>query len=203
MERTRDIKRQTDLRNIAVGIEMYRDQHGEFPFPTRNNLPLTDHNFPYNVYARAPKLSPALESYISSIPQDPKKNNFVDIVVGSDANVYVEKILKPGDYYYQLGQKNGVKYGVAALIAKPETADGANYVLLDRNFQSNFSKDGVGLEIFWSNESLKTVKTIADMNFCETIEKVKTKAEEQAATKTNKHCKYSSPEQLYYILRIE
>lgn len=152
-------------------------------------------------FGSANELMPALQEYLSNIPQDPQKNNFVDITV--EDMRYVNAVLKPGQYFYQLGQKNGIQFGVAVLVAKPETADGANYVLLDRNFTRNISADGVGLELFWSNEPLKTIKTIADMNFCETIEKVKTKAEEQAASKNNKHCKYTDESQLFYIQRIE
>ena len=31
MARTRDLKRQVDLRNIAAVIEMYKNEHGELP----------------------------------------------------------------------------------------------------------------------------------------------------------------------------
>ena len=34
MARTRDLKRQADLRNVAVAIEMYRENKGELPLET-------------------------------------------------------------------------------------------------------------------------------------------------------------------------
>jgi Tfp pilus assembly protein PilE len=36
MARTRDLKRQTDLRNVAAAIEMYKGVHGSYPLRVMN-----------------------------------------------------------------------------------------------------------------------------------------------------------------------
>ena len=36
MARTRDLKRQADLRNIAAAIEMYKEVHGTYPLRVMN-----------------------------------------------------------------------------------------------------------------------------------------------------------------------
>lgn len=45
MARTRDMKRQADLRNIAAAIEMYRGEIGEWPLLTMYDLPQNRENY--------------------------------------------------------------------------------------------------------------------------------------------------------------
>lgn len=73
MAKTRDLKRQADLRNIAAAIEMYRNTYGEFPNPQGtfdSQKPIAR-----NIY----RLTPYLENYLSSIPTDPQKNSLICI----------------------------------------------------------------------------------------------------------------------------
>lgn len=42
LERTRDLKRQVDLRNIAMAIESYSNAHGELPLRKMNEQELNN-----------------------------------------------------------------------------------------------------------------------------------------------------------------
>ena len=91
MARSRDLKRQTDLRNIAAAIEMYAAKHGTMPPLDISNITgindLTNNNTIHTKIAydtakiagSANRLQAALGSYISSIPTDPQKKNSVKI----------------------------------------------------------------------------------------------------------------------------
>ena len=73
LAKTRDIKRHADLRNIALAVQLYKDDRGLFPNPGWNfgrYLPIAR-----NVY----HLSPYLKSYLSSIPTDPNKDTIICI----------------------------------------------------------------------------------------------------------------------------
>lgn len=75
MAKTRDTKRQADLRNIAAAIKMYKNEHGQMPVLGDQNGPYTNLD---NRYAgSASELIWALSDYIKEIPTDPKRNNSV------------------------------------------------------------------------------------------------------------------------------
>ena len=74
MERTRDIRRQLDLRNLAVAIESYKNGHRNFPLVERINRELEDWG---SLMGPVTNFMPELSEYISSIPSDPLKNSQV------------------------------------------------------------------------------------------------------------------------------
>lgn len=77
MARTRDLKRQADLRNIAAAIEMYRDTYWNFPFRSvdKNKIHINhDGTYPtLLIMGFANALAPTLQDIIKDIPEDPKK----------------------------------------------------------------------------------------------------------------------------------
>lgn len=74
MERTRDIRRQLDLRNLAVAIESYKNGHRNFPLVERVNRELENWG---TLMGPVTNFIPELSEYISSIPSDPLKNSQV------------------------------------------------------------------------------------------------------------------------------
>lgn len=71
MAKTRDLKRQADLRNIAAAIQMYRNDYGEFP--KRNKIRYVA---PY--VGSASDLT-GLTEYLAEIPKDPNKKQMIKI----------------------------------------------------------------------------------------------------------------------------
>lgn len=128
MARTRDLKRQSDLRNIAVAIEMYKNDYGEFP--RRGEI--------YSSYPSASPyvgsvggLSSVLSEYLKKIPRDPNKNQSIKRLYSAclnDLNVDSCKgawpFLKDGEYFYQVN----VFSNFAVVLAKVETLELANFV---------------------------------------------------------------------------
>ena len=74
MERTRDIRRQLDLRNLAVAIESYKNGHRNFPLVERVNRELENWG---TLMGPVTNFIPELSEYISSIPSDSLKNSQV------------------------------------------------------------------------------------------------------------------------------
>lgn len=208
MERTRDLKRQTDLRNIAVALEMYRDHYGEFP------LRKGDHRMNYDdLFWGASSILGISPEYLTQIPKDPKKSTMIKIhnspyEGGLWTEVWRGKnwsggfVLRPGDYLYQLVQNKGSKCWGAVLVAKAETAENANYVL-DLKKGSNYKIGGA-----WRNpKNIGATYTCSDMDLtkihlCNQVEK-STNGTVIAATETNENCTYTSADQLYYVYKIE
>lgn len=60
MAKVRDLKRQSDMRNISTAIESYRNRSGNLPFSETT----------FTIYP-ATELKPYLETYLSAIPKDP------------------------------------------------------------------------------------------------------------------------------------
>lgn len=72
--RTRDMKRYSDLRNIAAAVQMYRDSHGEFP-----KRKFIGRSYCYNCYFWSTSDIQGLNSYLTEIPRDPNKNQIIKI----------------------------------------------------------------------------------------------------------------------------
>lgn len=202
MARTRDLKRQMDLKAIATAVEAYKNQHWKFPTMDKNTKYPTLHLNPLQPYVWATKrLKGSLQDYLKEIPQDPQKNNNLDLInhycltaiiqewteCGSNINIFIEK----GDYFYIL-PKIGENERRAILIAKVETPDMANYV--DRGFL------GWTLTITENQRARNVMKNERTRYFCSEI----TKGENmKIATKNNSKCVYTDDRQLRYIINID
>ncbi len=83
MAKTRDLKRQADLKNIAAAIEMYRTTHGKMPTRQMTDLEKkkteTGRYFHHALAGYASALHEELKSYITTIPRDPSKQNAIAI----------------------------------------------------------------------------------------------------------------------------
>lgn len=83
MERTRDIRRQLDLRNLAVAIESYKNGHRNFPLVERINRELEDWG---SLMGPVTNFMPELSEYIASIPKDPLKNTQISFKTNTFSN---------------------------------------------------------------------------------------------------------------------
>ncbi|PID34681.1 MAG: hypothetical protein CR971_01975 [candidate division SR1 bacterium] len=204
--RARDTKRVIDLRNVAMAIQRYKMDTGEYPKLKKivNGNDIYSHRDNLGLAGSVSNLQANLGDYLKEIPKDPSKTNKVDILVdshGAQHNSYMKnmKRLTKGEYYYQIGKKSGIEF--ALLVAKVETLSSANYLLLypqvtnkpgsARYFAGHIS--GIGAQPITFREQSPYL--------CSSVYKVK-KGNEQPATVDNSECKYSSEDQLYYIMKI-
>ncbi len=211
LARARDTQRVADLRNLATAIEVYQMDTGKYP---RLSKKINGHEVyiwsnPWFAWSVS-NLKTDIEDYISMIPKDPDKNNYVDIITRSsnhNISMRIRRYFEEWEYLYQLGVGKGLpackikKPNFWLLIAKVETSSVANYVLL--NHRNWFWESG-GTRYFanhcgWVFPS-QFVKWAPFL--CSSVEKVET-WKEVAASEQNSKCKYSSKEQLYYIVKIE
>lgn len=142
LAKTRDLKRQMDLRTIATAVESYKNQHGEFPVMKGNK---NEKNQRFANWVDRPHqwstkyLKEALSEYLKEIPQDPNKTQDLRFMEywcrdyyrasGRKKSIICDNEwpVEKGDYFYFL-PKVGEKSRRAILIAKVETPDAANYV---------------------------------------------------------------------------
>lgn len=230
LEKTRDIKRQADLQNIATAILSYKNHNGYFPLRTVEEQEintikgmiqsdiLIKTSLPHRGGVK--QLKEKIWTYISEIPSDPQKNSRVKIYhdfyfrAGKEQSLrwkHVNSVIKPWEYIYQTLRKGDEIAGGAILIAKTETADHSNYVLLSTKGWKESVHPNWGLLIhpgwFYTQgipaERSKIWNT-ATLKLCDSISKGE-KGQEKFAKNTDGiiECIYSSEEQLYYIYIIE
>lgn len=196
LAKTRDLKRQMDLRTIATAVESYKNQHGEFPVMGKNSKHTRINGSAFRPYLGSTKyLKDTLKNYIKEIPTDPQKNNNLELInhrcskwkCDKSISDYTEK----GDYFYIL-PKIGENERRAILIAKVETPDAANYV--DQWF--------LGRSLTTTNDKAarRILKNERTRFFCKEIVKGTSMV---AATKDNSKCTYTNEEQLWYIINID
>ncbi len=153
MARTRDLKRQTDLRNVAAAIEMYKGAHGSYPLRVINEedkrfvqqggfLPRED----FISLGSIDRLD-GIKEYLSDFPKDPSNSQiffYDDLLPIFDNNLmkqhenkkrwvkFHQHIIPPGAYVYQQFFKGGVFGNAAVLVAKVETPESANFVWIQQ-----------------------------------------------------------------------
>lgn len=215
LAKTKDIKRQMDLRNIAAAIESYKWSKGELP--KRKNNHVQDREFWFGSVDRIDMS----EELLNNIPHDPQKamikvHNFpyTDPKNGSWHRTHFRwgkdrswgGSLKPGEYLYQLMKKADGSCNAAVLVAKTETTDHSNFVL-DMSMPYKYEKWGTRtvwqyVRNNWITKYLCPDMNINKLHLCSSIIKSKSWTI-KSATKDNSDCEYTNPEQLYYILKIE
>lgn len=131
LSRTRDLKRQADLRNIASAIELYKNANQEFPKICK------DFKGCFCSFGGANLIQNALSPYLSSIPSDPQKPDLKNVFIKEHRKT-IKPHLRAGQYLYQLGAyswkpKDKFYPDLALLIAKMETPDMANYVIFEES----------------------------------------------------------------------
>ena len=202
MARTRDLKRQADLRNIATAIELYKSNKGKLPEIYDENNQVSS-SFGW----RATSLL-WIKEYIKSIPKDP-------------SNLFVWEIMHPqhrgnrlsdGDYLYLSTRDMGglLEANGALLFAKVETPEYANYIKVHSDQVLGRDITSLG-GVFWgANFNPKTwgdplvapLVPAKSLLFCTKI----SKSDKPSMTKNEDgtiNCTYSDPKQLYYIVKIE
>ena len=202
MARTRDLKRQADLRNIATAIELYKSNKGKLPEIYDENNQVSS-SFGW----RATSLL-WIKEYIKSIPKDP-------------SNLFVWEIMHPhhrgdrlsnGDYLYLSTRDMGglLEANGALLFAKVETPEYANYIKVHSDQVLGRDITSLG-RVFWgANFNPKTwgdplvapLVPAKSLLFCTKI----SKSDKPSMTKNEDgtiNCTYSDPKQLYYIVKIE
>lgn len=205
-DRANDVKRIADLRNVAMAVEMYHMDNGEYPRISSN----PSWRYRRDFVGSVSDLKPELEGYISELPKDPQKNSYVNIITTASAHNFVLKnnnILRNGEYLYQLGT-NTYRWSpdFVLLIAKVQTANSANYIL-----GNNAREGSANINPWWgfwmANHPSNSVTTPAYYinnwpHLCSSIKQV-AKGSEVFSTKDNNECAYSSEDQLYYILKVQ
>lgn len=219
LEKTRDLKRQTDLRAIAVAIDSYRASYWELPL--RKLTPEEDNHirigtkikpsYGYGLrYGTVHALKDELSPYISQLPHDPQKNSRVCIVRDCFCGIWGNKckngkkpsslystiqeiLVHPWEYLYQIFPKGAI------LVAKVETADLANYIVIHTDHLGRNSFSGHAFN-FAYNPWLELEK----LQLCDIVKKVAPWEEKYEANENWKiECFFSTSEQLYYIHKIE
>lgn len=171
-----------------------------------------------------------LSEYLSPIPQDPQKDNMIaihalylkklagqlDAANGHFRWPWDDSVVRPWEYLYQITEKNWDLYGGALLVAKVETADYANYVLTTPEI-GNFKgwsrwthrrqNDTQKTEAYTTIHETKNIGwrgRFEDLKLCTSIKKVRSWEEKyQINPDWTVDCRYSNPNQLYYILKVD
>ncbi len=198
--RARDTKRVADLRNVAMAVQRYKMDTWEYPI-------LWDDNAPFRYVGKFSKLKEYIGDYIKEIPKDPQKNNRIDIFSDSYGHRNIMKTqLGKWEYLYQLWTNNPYdstkinRPDFAMLVAKVETPGVANYVIVDHDntrcpWCARYYSVGSDNVLIPSNFS------DIELKLCSSVKKVSI-WQEQSVTETNSECKYSSEDQLYYVMKI-
>lgn len=209
LEKTRDLQRKIDLRNIAAAIEIQREKTGKFP--TRKET----EDLWWELYFWSANTLLLNDNIINSIPNDPKKN-----MIKLHEYPYTDEerthhrwwknrkggvSLKPWEYLYQLVENNGIPCWWAVIVAKVETSDAANFVF-DKTKRLMYEQGGTRPASYYTHSNGKTTYICPDMqmnklHLCSHIEK-----KEQIRTALihdDPNCTYTDAEQLYYIVKIK
>lgn len=227
LERTRDIKRQADLRNIGLAIEAYKAQHHQMPKRTLDLATIQKFEKYWTQvwenwlktdllhYGYASALQDSLISYLTSIPLDPNKKS--QVLLFRDFHIHRNNhdnmrwqlanwASKPGEYVYETLRKNGEKAWAGVLIAKVETPDMANYVYIKKGYvDPHWSMFHHPTSNYISRvaDSMK-IRDIANIHLCLSVKKVSPGKEYfKINSNGSAECAYSSADQLYYIYKIE
>lgn len=215
LAKTRDLKRQTDTRNLAAAVQMYKDEKWEYPL--RRSL---WHVAGYSQrFWSVAELLGIVPDYLKELPRDPNPNTIIKLHdwpyrvfetpgynQSDNARIYASVwrgenrkggfILRPGDYLYQIFSKGAA----AVIVAKVETPEMANYVFDGRS--KKYDEWGVR-KISFKNPETKNYDynmEIDLLHLCDSIEKWDVVI---TATAKNRACVFSSHDQLYYIVKIE
>ncbi len=227
MARTRDLKRQADLRNVAAAIEMYRDTKGELPLGTTPeklaNFYKTTPWYPYMGFlvADTQNMCPvtnllSIKEYIKDLPSDPNNQHiiFYPAFNGTEdterfwpRGTRWKMIVPKGEYIYQQMYLNGSSLsGGALLIAKTETPEMSNYVfdinarpVLWHTWNNLLSIPSYYLQ--WDQKEKAKDFNMRKILLCSRI--VKASSPKRAEHEWDDSCTYSDPKQLYYIVKIE
>lgn len=155
-------------------------------------------------------LEPFLSPYLSWIPTDPSKHTRVCITWNCfthfTSKEYARKAHKlraeeqklatvKGEYMYRLQRDKNA----AMLIAKAETAEWANYVVVDTQFDHRNNFNGAAIN-YWP---FNVISRLEKLYFCNSIEKVDEGKEYFTLHDWQVECAYSREEQLYYIVKME
>ena len=232
LAKARDMKRYTDLRTIATAIEVYKADHGGI-MPVRimteqereNAIPnRREHHL---FWGHASALYEALKNYINEIPKDPLKKSFITIhrhainvqnmPTGQwwfGKNLEWGTMYKPWEYFYQIllnkpakTKKQNTVDGVGVLIAKVETPKVANYVLSvpEREDTKGWARPNIAAWLYGSDGQIfiSPVFEIKDIALCSYVEKADKWESATYPIMDGQPCKYTSEDQLYYVLKIE
>ena len=232
MARTRDLKRQADLRNVAAAIEMYRAGKGELPLATTPKK-VADfykttpwHSYDGYLISDSQNMWPvnsllSIKEYIRDLPSDPNNQQvaiYPAFYGDNDSERFWPrgtrwKMITPkGEYIYQQMYINGSSLsGGALLIAKSETPDMSNYV-----FDINANPP---LWATWGNlfptpsyylhndvHQKDQLAKAAEFNMGKVrlcSRIVKSNRAKRAEHEWDDSCTYSDPKQLYYIVKVE
>lgn len=212
ISKTRDLKRQADLMNIAAAISMYKNEYGEYPRRTltvidKEKLPEGYYQNFLLYFGSTDQLSSILADYIKDIPKDPVKSNRVCIYrdcafIKDPNNVFFRiqiQAVKKWEYIYQIYPNKGKSYGGALLITKMETPELWNYVTINPNHAARKNFNG-GFFQYNPNDVLD----MENLRLCTSIERAKEWDEKyEILADWTVRCSYSSKEQLFYIVKIE
>lgn len=137
LAQARDTKRQMDLRQIGAALELYRNNHGNYPGfagMIAADGSFSDDDNTYQISPVTLALSGLVkEGYITSLPKDPSSNNGIRVFDGLFTHNNSEKgVLQRGEYGYM-----PLKNGSYILIAQTETEDKSNWIW-------NSSREGYG-----------------------------------------------------------
>ncbi len=221
MARTRDLKRQTDLRNVAAAIEMYKGTHGSYPLRVINEedkrfvqqggfLPRED----FVSFGSIDRLE-GIKEYLSDFPKDPSNSQiffYDDLLPIKDKTLmdvhepkrnwakFHRHVIPPGAYVYQQFFKGGVFGNAAVLVAKVETPESANFVWIQ---QREWLREGRNWDhpTYTKHQSSNSLWEIDNLVFCKTITKWKTPR--HAKVDNDENCTYSNVDQLYYIIKLD
>ena len=222
MARTRDLKRQTDLRNVAAAIEMYKGAHGSYPLRVINE---EDKRFvqqggdirksDFVSFGSIDRLD-GIKEYLSDFPKDPSNSQiffYDDLLPIKNKTLEKEGELKqrwakfhqhvipPGAYVYQQFFKGGVFGNAAVLVAKVETPENANFVWVTERAMWLMEGKKWNHPNYTINQSPHSLWEIDNLVFCKTI--TKWEAPRHAKVDNDENCTYSNVDQLYYIIKLD
>lgn len=218
LERTRDLKRQADLRNIAAAVERYKDE--KWKYPLRRIL---GHEKGYSQpFGSVTELMEIVPDYLKERPKDPSSTTIIKLhswpywlferwdrsnekareywSVWWGENRNGGFILRPGDYLYQIFSKGENLAGAAVVVAKVETPDAANYVLDWQKKYNEWGLRGWSVRDPITKQYVGSSMQIDQLHLCNSVKKWDKLS---WATATNQDCQYTSEDQLYYIVKIE
>ena len=209
MARTRDLKRQADLRNIAAAINMYQSNKGTRPeVYDKNGQPFGDRDIDLKSAGRASQLL-WIKEYINEIPKDPS-NLFVWNILNDRHRIYFTQtdyhLLDKWDYLY-ISTRSNEETKIpdwALLFAKVETPEYANYIRVYPDTVFVDSRHPLG-GVFWRANHIPTAPSHIDHNalhLCTSVKKADAPTMNKKADGTVE-CTYSDPEQLYYIVKVD
>lgn len=221
LAKTRDMKRQLDLRTIATAVQMYKDQKRELPkrVPKPEDLQKYSQNRWRDdlfFYGYASALQEPLAWYLSSIPKDPNSSNelkthanYYHIKNNSTSQIFKDlwkvAFLK-GEYHYQILPSRTSKERGAILVAKVEIPEYANYVW--RTSYPGLWEHPIHLFSVishYKNDPYSSNNPLGfdELYLCDKVGEKVSAWSEQFPTRDQRDCTYSNVDQLYYIVKIE